>query len=118
VERAVCSRSDLNDYLRINLNPEAITGRQGLVSITFTVDLGGEIREVVPTQMTDPVLTAEVLRVFGLMQGKGLRWHPGKINGTPRAMPLTLQLSFGLRCSDCDGLDEEITINQVWEELY
>lgn len=117
-ERAIRSQKNLSHYLRTNINQEVIAGKKGRVDITFTVDLGGEVREVSPTQLTNPALTVEVMRVFGLMQGKRLRWNPGKIYGKTRAMELKLQLSFGLRCDDCDGLDEEMEISQVYEELY
>ncbi|WP_273443787.1 energy transducer TonB [Neolewinella agarilytica] len=112
-ERAIRSQKNLAHYLRTNINEQAIAGKRGRVGITFTVDQGGEVREVSPTRLTDPALTVEVMRVFGLMQGKRLRWNPGKIDGKTRAMELKLQLSFGLRCSDCEGLDQEMAINQI-----
>lgn len=117
-ERAIRSQKNLVHYLRTNINEEAIAGKRGRVGITFTVDLGGEVREVSPTRLTDPALTLEVVRVFGLMQGKRLRWNPGKIYGKTRAMELKLQLSFGLRCSDCEGLDQEMAINQIDKDLF
>lgn len=116
-ERAIRSQTNLSHYLRTNINQEAIAGKKGRVDITFTVDQGGEVREIIPTQLTNPALTVEVMRVFGLMQGKRQRWNPGKVYGKTRAMELKLQLSFGLRCGDCDGLDEMVVINPVFSQL-
>ena len=117
-ERVIRSQKNLAHYLRTNINEQAIAGKRGRVGITFTIDQGGEVREVSPTRLTDPALTVEVMRVFGVMQGKRLRWNPGKISGTTRAMKLKLQFSFGLRCNDCEGLDQEMAINQIDADFF
>jgi len=81
---------------------------KGRVYVDFTVDLAGQLQNARLAQKADPALAAEVMRLIGLQQGADLRWTPGKIKGTPRAMNATLQVSFGMRCKGCEQVMVEM----------
>ena len=109
-QRSRCGRLQLNRYLNKNLNKRVIGARKGRVKIAYAVDLDGKLFEAELASGSDPVLAAETMRMIGLMQGQDLRWRPAKIDGQPRRMTILLQVSYGLRCEDCSGLDEEMAI--------
>lgn len=106
--RRRCARVNMSRYLNEYLNKDLLD-RKGRVYIRFVVDLAGQLQNARLVEETDPVLAAEVMRLVGRMQGQDLRWEPGKIRGTPRAMNATLQVSFGQRCKGC----EEIMVAMV-----
>lgn len=112
-DRARCGRVKLAQYLTKNFNSRLTNGKKGRVWAAFTIDLAGQVQKAELAREADPVLAAEVMRVIGKMQGEDLRWRPAKIDGIPRAMTISLQVSFGLRCETCNGLDEELAITAV-----
>jgi hypothetical protein len=114
-QRSRCGRFQLGQYLNRNLNKRVIGARKGRVKIAYTIDLDGKLLEAELASGTDPVLVAETMRMIGLMQGQDLRWRPAKINGQLRKMTVLLQVSYGLRCESCRGLDEELAITWVPE---
>lgn len=105
--RRRCARVKMGRYLDGHFNKD-LSGRKGRVYIRFTVDLAGQLRNARLLEHTDPALGAEVMRLVGLQQGADLRWTPGKIKGTPRAMNVTLQVSFGQRCKGCEDVMVEM----------
>jgi hypothetical protein len=112
-QRSRCSRFQLGSYLNVNLNKRVITNLKGRVKIAYTVDLEGKMVEAEMANEANPVLAAETMRMIGLMQGQGLRWLPAKIDGQRRKMTVLLQVSYGMRCENCSGLDEEMAITWV-----
>jgi hypothetical protein len=97
----------MGQYLNQHLNKDLLD-RKGRVYVRFTVDLAGQLRNARLAEKADPVLAAEVMRLVGLQQGADIRWTPGKIRGTPRAMSATLQVSFGMRCKGCEAVMVEM----------
>ncbi len=114
-QRSRCGRVQLGRYLNKNLNKRVIGARKGRIKIAYAVDLDGKLFEAELASGSDPVLAAETMRMIGLMQGQDLRWRPAKIDGQPRRMTVLLQVSYGLRCESCQGLDEELAITWVPE---
>jgi len=114
-QRSRCSRVRLGQYLNKNLNQRVIGARKGRVKIAYSVDLDGKLFEAELASGTDPVLVAETMRMIGLMQGQDLRWRPAKIDGQLRKLTVLLQVSYGLRCESCWGLDEEMAITWMPE---
>jgi|GEM_PF-3065320 len=102
-----CARIKLGRYIDSNIN-QKIIDRKGRVYVGFTVNLAGQLQNARLVEKTDPVLAAEVMRLIGLQQGEDLRWVPGKIKGIPRAMNVTLQVSFGQRCKGCEQVMVEM----------
>lgn len=105
--RRRCARINMSRYLSKHMNKDLLD-RKGRVYIRFSVDLAGQLQNARLTQKTDADLAAEVMRLVGLQQGADLRWTPGKIKGTPRAMTVTLQVSFGQRCKGCEDVMVEM----------
>ncbi|MEM9930831.1 MAG: hypothetical protein AAF840_13500 [Bacteroidota bacterium] len=116
-ERARCGRRKLAQYLNKNINSRLTTGKKGRVWVAFTIDLAGQVQEAELARKADAGLAAEVMRIVGKMQGEDLRWRPAKVDGIPRAMTIALQVSFGQRCEQCDGLDEELAITAIEPSL-
>jgi hypothetical protein len=114
-QRSRCGRLQLNRYLNKNLNKRIIRGRKGRVKIAYVIDLDGKLFEAKLASGSDPVLATETMRIIGLMQGQDLRWQPAKFDGKPSRMTVLLQVSYGLRCESCSGLDDELAITWVPE---
>ncbi|MFK8161009.1 MAG: energy transducer TonB [Lewinella sp.] len=114
-QRSRCGRVQLGRYLNKNLNKRVIGARKGRVKIAYSIGLDGKLFEAELASGSDPVLAAETMRMIGLMQGQDLRWRPAKIDGQLRKMTVLLQVSYGLRCESCWGLDEEMAITWVPE---
>jgi len=106
-QRLECTKREYAQFVKTNL--QKMEGRKGQVVVGFTVDLAGKMQGAILERGDDPHLTAEAMRLVGLLQGKGQRWVPGKIRGTPRAMGIGLMLSFGKHCPDC----AEVTVDMV-----
>lgn len=107
-DRLDCTRDKYVAFLKAHLR--APQGRNGRVAALFTVDLAGQMQEAELYEETDPFLAAEVMRLVGLMQGADVRWTPGKVRGTPRALQMGLVVSFGQRCRNCADVDVEMKI--------
>jgi len=105
--RRRCARMNMSRYIKRHINRELLD-RKGRVYVRFNVDLAGQLQNARLVEKTDPALAAEVMRLVGLQQGADLRWTPGKIKGTPRAMNATLQVSFGQRCKACEQVMVEM----------
>lgn len=105
--RRRCARVKMGRFLDHHIN-QSLIDRKGRVYVRFNVDLAGQLQNARLVEKTDPVLAAEVMRIVGLQQGADLRWVPGKIKGTPRAMNATLQVSFGQRCKGCEAVMVEM----------
>jgi hypothetical protein len=106
-QRLECTKQEYAQFVKSNL--QKMEGRKGQALVRFTVDLAGKMQGPVLERGDDPHLTAEAMRLVGLLQGKGQHWVPGKIKGTPRAMEIGLLISFGKRCRDC----AEVTVDIV-----
>ena len=74
----------------------------------FTIDLAGQVEDAELYEDTDPYLAAETMRLIGIMQGADMRWTPGKVKGTPRALKMALAVIYGKRCQDCAEVDFEL----------
>lgn len=112
-QRSRCGRLQLSRYLNKNLNKRIIGPKKGRVKIAYTIDLDGKLFGAELAAGADPVLAAETMRMIGLMQGQDLRWRPAKIDGQLRKMTVLLQVSYGMRCESCTGLDEELAITRI-----
>ncbi|MFH0894798.1 MAG: M56 family metallopeptidase, partial [Bacteroidota bacterium] len=64
----------------------------GKVMIDFVVDKTGKVKDVTVKKSVDPELDAEALRVIKMMPN----WKPGKKDGQPIDIQLTLPVSFKL----------------------
>lgn len=106
-QRLECTKREYTQFVKSNL--QKMEGRKGQALVGFTVDLAGKMKGPVLERGDDPHLTAEAMRLVGILQGKDQRWVPGKIKGTPRAMGIGLLISFGKRCRDC----AEVTVDIV-----
>lgn len=102
-KRLECTREKYLGFIRKHLRK--IEGKKGRVIVLFTVDLAGKVRDAELYEDTDAFLSAEVMRLVGIMQGANMRWTPGKVKGTPRALKMGLAINFGQRCGDCAEID-------------
>ena len=68
---------------------------QGSVRIGFTVNPDGSIVNVKVERNVDPLLDAEALRVVKSMP----KWNPGKLNGEPVPVKMTVPINFRLQVS-------------------
>lgn len=85
----------MSNYLRQNVKypAEAMrNGKQGLVSVRFTVDELGKINHIEIVDRVDPVLDAEALRVVQNMPD----FKPAKEEGVSKAFVYDLPISFRL----------------------
>lgn len=104
--RLKCTFQKYGSFIRRNLQQPK--GRQGRAIVTFTVDLAGQIEDAELYKETDPFLAAETMRLVGIMQGADMRWTPGKVNGTPRALKMALAIVYGRSCPDCSEVAVEL----------
>lgn len=74
--------------------PEAArqAGLEGRVAIQFVVARDGSVREAAVQKSVHPLLDEEALRVVRAMP----RWSPGRQNGAPTRVMLTLPIKFSL----------------------
>lgn len=106
-QRLECTKREYAKFVKANV--QKMGARKGRILVGFTVDLSGKMQAPKLMRGEDPHLTAEVMRLVGILQGQDQRWLPGKIRGTHRAFDIGLQVSFGMRCGDCD----EVTVDIV-----
>lgn len=105
-QRLKCTKQEYAKFVKANL--QKMEGHKGRVLVGFTVDLAGKMQAPKLMRGEDPHLTAEVMRLVGILQGQDQRWLPGKIRGTHRAFDIGLMVSFGMRCRDCDEVSVDI----------
>ena len=68
---------------------------QGSVRVGFTVNPDGSIVNAKVERNVDPLLDAEALRVVKSMP----KWNPGKLNGEPVPVKMTVPINFRLQVS-------------------
>jgi TonB family protein len=86
----------LSSFLQKNIQyPEMAreAGVQGKVFISFNILKDGSVSDVKVEKSADPSLDKEAVRVVKMMP----RWNPGKQNGKPVAVHMTLPVNFSLR---------------------
>lgn len=105
-KRLDCTREKYISFIRRHLRQPK--GRKGRAVVVFTVDLAGQIEDAELYEDTDAFLSAETMRLVGIMQGADMRWTPGKIDGTPKAFKMALAVVYGQKCSDCAEVDFEL----------
>ena len=105
-KRLNCTREKYFSFIRRHLRQPQ--GRKGRAIVVFTVDLAGQMEDAELYEDTDPYLAAETMRLVGIMQGADMRWTPGKVNGTPKALKMALAVVYGQRCSDCAEVEFEL----------
>lgn len=104
--RLQCTFKKYGSFIRRHLQQPQ--GRTGRAIVIFTVDLAGQIEDAELYKKTDPFLAAETMRLVGIMQGADMRWSPGKVNGTPRALKMALAVIYGKGCDDCAEVTVEL----------
>ena len=73
---------------------EAIAkGAQGRVTVSFTVDKEGNLKDIHVLRSVDPLLDAEAIRLISSMP----QWTPGKIKGQPVNVQFTVPVMFRLQ---------------------
>ncbi|MEO0732367.1 MAG: hypothetical protein AAFZ52_06005 [Bacteroidota bacterium] len=96
--RLRCSFDKLGQFFSEELEIERFEGQRGLVLLRFHVPLDGKLSHVRLDEDTNAHLAAELVRLFGVMQGRDTRWNPGRQNGKP--VPMDMVFKF---CFDCNG---------------
>lgn len=85
----------LNEYIASTLKYPAAAkenGIEGVVNVSFTVNLDGTIGAIKIVRMVDPDLEQEAIRVV-----KGMpKWEPATKNGQPVAATATVAVPFTL----------------------
>jgi len=100
--RARCSFQKLGKFFDKHFEMDRVKDRKGQVQLTFTVPLSGKVTHARLEEDTNAHLAAELMRVFGVMQGKGIRWNPGKQNGKKVAMDMKFKFNINQECTSCE----------------
>lgn len=85
----------LNKYITSNMKYPAAArdnGIEGVVNLTFTVNIDGSIGSIKVVRMVDPDLEQEAIRLVKSMPA----WTPAEKNGQPVAADATVAVSFSL----------------------
>lgn len=107
--RVHCSFRKLGRFFNENINQERLRDQTGTVELYFTVPLSGKISNVRLKEDTNAHLAAELVRIFGVQQGKDIRWNPGKRNGKKIPMDMGFKFRFDGGCPGCgEGLEIEL----------
>lgn len=104
--RLECTVEQLVGFIRENLQP--MEGHRGRVIVLYDVTLAGTVVNSELYEGSDPALTAETMRLVGIMQGKDMRFIPGKVNGEQRVLKLGLGIAFGGGCQGCEAAQIEV----------
>jgi protein TonB len=72
---------------------ERVDGVQGKAWVRFTVEADGAISHVLAVRGPSPALNREAERVVQAMP----KWVPGRVNGQPAPIGITLPVEFSLR---------------------
>jgi len=97
--RLECTMVNMVEFIRKHVQP--MEGRRGRIIALYDVTLDGRIINSELYEGTDPALTAETMRLVGIMQGADLRFTPGKVNGEQQVIKLGIGIAFGGGCQGC-----------------
>jgi len=75
-------------------------GIQGRVTVSFTVDRKGKVKDVRVEQGVDELLDAEAVRVIAVSPD----WIPGKVKGSPVDVRITVPVDFKLTATNKFGI--------------
>ncbi|WMX12482.1 energy transducer TonB [Aureispira sp. CCB-E] len=91
-----CSHEKLMAFIQNNLKyPKEVEGKEeGTVMVNFVVSSKGTIKDISIKRSLNKIFDNEGIRVVELMNKKGIRWIPGKKDGKPIDVALSLPLKF------------------------
>lgn len=92
-----CTEKRIMKFVYTNLqNPQQAQdeGIEGRVIIGFVIEIDGSVSKIGILRDIGGGCGAELVRVMELMNKKGIKWHPGTINGVPVAIQYYLPISF------------------------
>lgn len=98
-DRIFCTFDKLGPFLRENIR--MIPGQRGEVVVIFDVELDGRLTNSEVYQGDNPHLTAETMRLVGILQGRNQPWHPGTVDGKPEVLKFGIGIRYNVGCSNC-----------------